>query len=269
MARKKRRKKRRVRRIRWKAVLRLLGTIVSFVLLCYLVIILFETKKIHVTGNQYSSAQEVLDWVQSDRRSSNTLYIMWKYNREDLKQLPAVEKIKVKLKSPWEVTIQVTEKKFSGRVDFEQMFLYFDRDGIASLKSREVIEGVPYIEGIELDVKKVQLGEVLPVTEAEVFEKINSVTELLEKTELKPDKISCNKDDLTLHFGVVRIQLGSGDYVNKLAQVPPILAKLMELYPGQAGVLHLENYASSDTSIRFVPDAQAAPEETENGNVEE
>lgn len=261
MARK-RRKKRRVRRIRWKAVLRLLGMMVSLILLCYLVVILFETKKINVTGNQYSSAQEVLDWVQSDKYSSNTLYIMWKYNRDNLEQPPAIEKTTVRLKSPREVTVQVIEKKFNGRVDFGGVNLYFDKEGIASLKSTEVIEGVPYIEGIELDEKKVQLGKVLPVTEKGIFERINSVIEFSDKADLKPDKISCAEDNLTLHLGGIRVQLGSSDYAEKLAQVPPILAKLTELYPEQAGVLHLENYAASDTSIRFVPDASAAPTDT-------
>lgn len=254
-----RRQRHRRHKIRWKAILTMLGVIALLAGLCYLVIILFETKKIHVTGNQYSSSQEVQEWVQSDQYSSNTLYIMWKYNKDDIEQLPAVEKVRVKLKSPWEVTVQVTEKKFSGRVDFNGEFLYFDKDGIASLKSTEVIEGVPYIEGMELDQEKVKLGKTLPVTDESVFEKISSVSALLNKAALTPDKISCSGSDLTLHFGVVRVQMGSGDYADKLAQAVAIVAKLSELYPGQAGVLHLENYTSSDSSIRFVPDP-AVPE---------
>ena len=261
MARK-RRKRRRKRRIRWKAVLRLLGTVTTLVLLCYLFVVLFETRKINVTGNQYSSAQEVLDWVKSDKRSSNTLYFLWKYNKENLKQPPAIEKTSVQLKSPWEVTVRVTEKTFSGRVDFNGEFLYFDKDGIASLKSSEMIERVPYIEGMELNLEKVRLGKTLPVTEKEVFDRISSLTELLKKTELKPDKISCENRDLTMHFGGIRVQIGSSEYAEKLAHVTPILVKLQELYPGQTGVLHLENYAASDTSIRFVPDAVKSPEDT-------
>lgn len=254
-----RRRTRRARRIRWKSIITMLGVIALLAGLCYLTIVLFETKKIQVTGNQYSSAQEVQEWVQSDQYSSNTLYIMWKYNKDDIEQLPAVEKIRVKLKSPWEVTVQVTEKKFSGRVDFNGEYLYFDKNGIASLKSAEVIEGVPYIEGMELDTEKVELGKVLPVTDESVFEKISSVSVLLNEAALTPDKISCSGSDLTLHFGTVRIQMGSSDYADKLTQASAIMAKLNELYPGQAGVLHLENYTNSDSSVRFVPDP-AVPE---------
>ena len=40
-----------------------------------------------------------------------------------------------------------------------------------------------------------------------------------------------------------------------LAQVAPILEKLTELYPGKAGMLHLENYDAESESIPFVPAA--------------
>lgn len=255
MARKKRRKR---RRNRWRAVLRLLGVITVLVIFCYLFVILFETKKINVTGNQYTSAEEVKEWVKSGKYSSNTLYILWKYNKEDVKQLPAVEKTKIKLKSPWEVNIQVTEKSFGGRVDVHGESVYFDKDGMACLKTADVIEGVPYIEGMEMDTDKVRLGKMLPVTDEKVFEAIHSITRLTNKAELTPDKISCDGSDLTLYFGVVRIQMGSGDFAKKLNQAAPILAKLQELYPGQAGTLHLENYENLDSYIRFVPDPPPA-----------
>ena len=254
MARKKKRKK---RRIRWKAILMLLGVIVSLVILLYLIVILFETKKINITGNQYSSVQEVQEWVQSDKYSSNTLYIMWKYNKEDIEQLPVIEKTSVKLESPWEVTIQVTEKAFSGRVDFNGEHLYFDKDGMAVFKSGEVIEGVPYIEGMGFDAEKVKLGEVLPAKDVKVFQKINSITALLEQAGLTADKISCDGNSLVLYFGVVRVQMGSSGYEEKLSHMIPVLEKLQELYPERAGVLHLENYTSEDSSIQFVPDPPA------------
>ena len=38
-------------------------------------------------------------------------------------------------------------------------------------------------------------------------------------------------------------------------RVEPILKKLTELYPGKAGVLHLENYDAESESIPFVPAA--------------
>ena len=66
-----------------------------------------------------------------------------------------------------------------------------------------------------------------------------------------------------MHFGNVRIQLGSGNFADKLSQVPPILSKLQEQYADQPGVLHLENYTRKDDSIRFVPDSAAPADGTD------
>ena len=41
-----------------------------------------------------------------------------------------------------------------------------------------------------------------------------------------------------------------------MAQLPPVLSKMSELYADQTGTLHLENYNASDASIRFVPDSE-------------
>ena len=86
----------------------------------------------------------------------------------------------------------------------------------------------------------------------------------MNEKELTPDKIACEEENLILYFGNVRIQLGSGNFADKLSQVPPILAKLQEQYADQPGVLHLENYTSSDASVRFVPDSAAPPSESES-----
>lgn len=245
---------------RWKLLLVLLLGTAFIAGVGFLAIQLFETKKITVTGNQYVSEQEVIDWLLADEHSGNSLYLLWKYNQNDVQQLPAVEETKVGLKNLVEVQVQVKEKSFSGRIDYNEAFLYFDQEGIASLITGTEIEGVPYIEGMEINPEEVLLGSVLPVTDGQIFEELKTLMPLLEKQELSPDRISCAGADLTLHFGGVRVQIGSSQFADRLAQVPPILEKLAELYADQTGVLHLENYDVSGSSIRFVPDTAAQPQ---------
>lgn len=260
---KKKRKKKNNRRM--KVLAAVLCVIAVLVLLGYFAVGVCKLKQIVVTGNQYCAEQEILDWIAEGKYSDNSLYVFWKYNQKDLKQLPAIESTSVKLKSPWKVQVQVKEKTFHGRIDYEGEFLYFDKDGMAALKTADVIEGVPYIEGMEVDLEKLKIGTVLPVTDSEVFDKISEITALLTEYELTPDKISCEESEMTVHFGGIRVMLGSSGFADKLAQVPPILAKMSELYADQTGVLHLENYEISDSSIRFVPDT--APQE-EEGSIE-
>lgn len=255
---KKRRRKRRSK-INGKLIVILTGVFAFLVLLGYLETVLFQTKSIEVTGNHYATDAEVTEWIKSDKFSNNSLYVLWKYNRDDVSQLPAVKSVQVKLKSPQKVIIHVKEKTFSGRVDCKDGSLYFDRDGIASLQTQEVIEGVTYITGIDIQQDKVVMGKILPVKDKKVFKNINDVSEKLKEYDLVPDKISCENSELTLCFGNVRVRIGNGNYDEKLVQIPPILAKMKESYSDQTGTVHLENYDKTNKAIRFVPEPITDP----------
>lgn len=255
------RKRQRRRRKIVKCILILLVILVLLGGLGYLSTLLFKLKQIKVTKNQYTVSEDVVEWIKQDRYSGNTLYVWWKYNHTEPSALPAAESVKVKLVSPSEVTVEVKEKTFTGRLELDGEFLYFDEKGIASYKSAEVIEGVTLVEGAEINKDEVQLGKELPVSDKAVFEKIYEIADLLQQNELKPDKIGFVETDITLWFGGVQIQVGSGGYAVKLEQIPPILAKLNELYPGQNGILHLESYEQGTDSIRFVPQQAEQTEE--------
>ena len=101
----------------------MIGVILAAALLGYLILLLFEVKKIEVKGTVYTSEQEVLDWVQEDKYSSNSLYILWKYGSKETKQLPPIERTTVSLKSPWEVVVTVKEKTFEGCMDYDGGYL--------------------------------------------------------------------------------------------------------------------------------------------------
>ena len=137
------------------------------------------------------------------------------------------------------------------------------QDGTAALKTTEVIPGAPFIEGLELNTKKVKMNKKLPVTDQDIFERIVEVTRLSNKYELSSDRLTCSDGGVNLIFGVVTVQLGKGNYEMKIAQISPILEKLNEKFAGQAGVLHLENYETSGTSVRFVPEKAAETEADE------
>lgn len=258
MAQKKKMSEKRKRRKRRRAALLFL-LLLFFVFAC-LMLFVFRLRKIEVINNQYSSDQEIVDWLSEDELSANTVYLWWKYNRDGVELLPSMADISVKLRSPWEAEVNVTEKKFIGRIDWNGFMLYFDMDGIVSFQSTDIIGGVPYIEGLSFDASKVNMGEKLPVEDDDVFQGISKAAAEMEQYILIPDKISCSGSDLTLHFGGIRAQIGNSGYEEKIAQIPPILQKMFELYGGQSGVLHLENYDGS-SSIRFVPDTAAANSE--------
>lgn len=249
------------RRIRKRTIYAIILVIMLISLFMIGFLLLFQVKKIEVYGNRYLSNQEIADWMEEDELSTNSVYLMIKYHLMDYKLLPAMEDVKVSMKNPWTMKVTVTEKRIVGYIEFGDDCVYFDKDGIVLAQTTEWWDDVPCIEGLAVD--KVSLYEELPVSKEnkKVFENLLEMSQSLKKYELAPDRIVCNDDGLYLFFGKVCVVLGDDNFGDKIAQIPPILAKLGE----QGGTLHLENYGETNTTVSFdkdvLPEFSAAEEE--------
>lgn len=242
--------KKKKRRKKWPVVV---GILMGVFILAAGAVVLFRTRTVEVEGNSIYSENTIATWVQKDKLSVNTLYLLVKYNFLDSELPVGVEQMDVSLKNPWTVHVKVEEKELAGYVDCSGTYLYFDQNGIAVLKTKKQIEDAPYIEGLTFDESDVEIGKTLPVEDDSIFGKIVDASRYLKKYSLAPDRISCVEGDVRLYFGIVKVLLGDGGYEEKLQQVEPILDKLAELYPKTAGTLHLENYDSASDAISFVP----------------
>ena len=242
--------KKKKRRKKWPVVV---GILMGLFILAAGAVVLFRTRTVEVEGNSIYSENTIATWVQKDKLSVNTLYLLVKYNFLDSELPVGVEQMDVSLKNPWTVHVKVEEKELAGYVDCSGTYLYFDQNGIAVLKTKKQIEDAPYIEGLTFDESDVEIGKTLPVEDDSIFGKIVDASRYLKKYSLAPDRISCVEGDVRLYFGIVEVLLGDGGYEEKLQQVEPILDKLAELYPKTAGTLHLENYESASDAISFVP----------------
>ena len=128
--------------------------------------------------------------------------------------------------------------------------MYFDKDGIVVESSKEKTAGIPMVTGLEFD--HVILYEPLPVEDKEIFTKILSITQLVNKYNLSVDRIYFGKDDsLTLYFEEVKVALGIGDNLDE--KVMKLQYMLPEL-EGKSGTLRMENYTEETKNISFEPD---------------
>lgn len=230
-----------------------MSVIAAVILLGLILVFGFRVRTIEVEGNEYYGDNSIATWIQNDKFAENSLYVLLKYNLTQPDVPSAVESMKVSLKNPWTLALKVTEKTMLGYVDYDEAFLYFDREGIASLRTKEAMEGVPYVEGLKFDASKVVIGETLPVEDDSIFEKIMETSRYLDEEELTPDRLVCTDSGITLYFGNVEVLLGNSGFEERIAQIGPILEKLAESYPDTAGTLHLENFDESSEAVRFVP----------------
>ena len=190
----KERKKRIIKQAAMKAILVII--LVCIAMITFL--LLFQVRKIEVSGNQYLSRQEIADWVQDDNWSSNSLYVMIRNHLMNHELLPAMEEANVTMKNPWTVKVTIKEKRVAGYIVSGDECIYFDKDGIVLAKTKELWDGIPCIAGLE--VKKVQLYKELPVSKAnkKAFGNLLDMTMTLKKCDLAPDKIVCSGSDLYL-----------------------------------------------------------------------
>lgn len=253
------------RRIRKRTIYAVILIIMLLSLFMIGFLLLFQVRKIEIQGNRYLSNQEIADWMEEDELSTNSIYLMIKYHLTDYKLLPAMEGVKVSMKNPWTMKVTVSEKRIVGYIEFGDDCVYFDKDGIVLAQTTEWWDDVPCIEGLAVD--KVTLYEELPVSKEnkKVFENLLEMSQSLKKYELTPDRIVCNEEGLYLFLGNVCAVLGDNNFGDKIAQIPPILAKLGE----QGGTLHLENYSETNTTVSFdkdvLPELPAGQEPAEEG----
>ena len=209
----------------------------------------FRVQNISVEGNVHYTSEEIEAMVLTDRLSYNSLYLSLKYRNKEIRDIPFIETMSVRVDSPDSITIRVYEKSVAGYVEYMGRYMYFDRDGIVVESSETRTEGIPQVTGIRFD--HVVLYEALPVKNTDIFQEILSITQMLSKHQITTDKIYFNEsNEITLYFDNIRAKLGKDNLEEKVMRLEQILPNLS----GESGVLDLQNYSEDRKNVTFQKD---------------
>lgn len=219
--------------------------VLGLAIIALAVLLLFHVQKIEIKGNEYCADKEILEAVQSDKFSTNSLYVVGKYLLGKGEEPACLESMKVGIGAPWTLKVRVKEKPIVGYVYADQDYAYFDRDGLVVKKDSVYLEGIPRVEGIE--VKNIRLYQPLQSDHTRVFEEILEASDELKEEGLSTDRIVCQDSRIYVFVGKVCVSLGNQVTPEKMAQIPPILEKL----EGKEGTLHLESYSGTQETITF------------------
>ena len=213
------------------------------------VVSVFRVQNVSVEGNVHYTSEEIEAMVLTDRLSYNSLYLSLKYRNKEIRDIPFIETMSVRVDSPDSITIRVYEKSVAGYVEYMGRYMYFDRDGIVVESSETRTEGIPQVTGIRFD--HVVLYEALPVKNTDIFQEILSITQMLSKHQITTDKIYFNEsNEITLYFDNIRAKLGKDDLEEKVMRLEQILPNLS----GESGVLDLQNYSEDRKNVTFQKD---------------
>ena len=90
-------------------------------------VLLFYIQEVEVSGNEYCDSQEIVECVQNDKLSKNSLYVLAKYSLGQGKKPKCLDTLKVSMKNPWTLKITVKEKTRVGCVKSGKKYSYFDQ----------------------------------------------------------------------------------------------------------------------------------------------
>ena len=211
----------------------------------------YTVDTIIVEGSTHYTTDEINRMVIGDGfLAKNSIILSLKYRNKEIKDVPFIETMSVRILSPTTIKITIYEKAVAGYVEYMGQYIYFDKDGTVVESSDIRTEGIPQIMGMKFD--HVVLWEKLPVSDEEIFKNILDVSQLLEKYEIKVDKIYFDDDyNVTLYFDQARVKLGSFDYIDeKIIRLKAILPELK----GKKGVLKLQNFTVDSEYASFEED---------------
>lgn len=227
----------------------------------------YEITNVAVIGNDHYSKEQIEEMVFDKPYTYNSIFLFLKYHNKSVENIPFIEKMDVDIVNPNLVRINVYEKAVAGYVEYLGRYMYFDKDGIVVESSTRQIEDVPFVTGLKYD--HVVLHEPLPVRDNNIFLLILNITQLLNKYEIRTDRIAFDSDqEITLYFGNARISLGTDDYIDeKINEMHLLLPKL----EGYKGTLHMENYSGEESNFSFDvdEDLNALAENDENTDNDE
>lgn len=226
--------------IRWGGYALLLAALLSG-------IFLFRVRKVNVYGNSRHSAGEISKGLTHDAFTKNTLYLLWKYRDEKIPDtLPFLNSLSVKMKSPFEIDVTVSEKELIGYVDKGDC-VYFDQEGVVLEITGKEYKDLTLVTGA--DVEEPTLYQKLPTASSAQLRTILSVIQLLDYQEARAKEIRFDENgNIIVYIGGVEARLGQDEYLEeKIANLGAILK-----YTEDAnGILHLESFTGKNEASSF------------------
>ncbi len=207
----------------------------------------FRLKNVNVSGNSRYTREQILDLIQYDEQYHNTIIFYLRNRNINVESMPFIDALHMEIGGAGTINVEIVEKIVIGCIEDNGSYIYIDTGGVVCDISDTPPEDVPLIRGLEHEAPT--LNTVLPVADESVYDSLLNLTLLLQKYSLSANLVSFADDGtLSLQIGQIQVMLGTGSNMeDKIAEVNNLWSNL----EGRQGVLHLENYDASQSSVIF------------------
>ena len=183
-------------------------------------VLLFYIQEVEVSGNEYCDSQEIVECVQNDKLSKNSLYVLAKYSLGQEKKPECLDTLKVSMKNPWTLKITVKEKTMVGCVKSGKKYSYFDQTGLVVNETEVKDSKIPVVSGLK--IKKNKLYSQIKTTNQTKFSEIVEACGESQRYGIYPEKIYVKDQQIYMDFGNIRACLGNQVSAEQIAQIRPI-----------------------------------------------
>ena len=236
--------------------------IIGLVLVVFIVILLtcFKINDIEVTGNVHYSEEQIKDFVLSEGYIDNTVLLMLKNKVKPIEDIPFIAKIDIEYEGPHKILVTVYEKAMAGCIEYMDQYVYFDQDGYVLEISLTKLDDTPCITGIFFD--SMELHEKLPIEDTARFKTILTLTQLIQKYDVKVDSIRFTSEgEVVLKYEDIRIELGDG---SKIEEQLIDLNRMLEPLKGKKGTLDLKDFDTATGTASFRVDTEKNSDSTQD-----
>lgn len=236
--------------------------IIGLVLVVFIVILLtcFKINDIEVTGNVHYSEEQIKDYVLSEGYIDNTVLLMLKNKVKPIEDIPFIAKIDIEYEGPHKILVTVYEKAMAGCIEYMDQYVYFDQDGYVLEISLTKLDDTPCITGIFFD--SMELHEKLPIEDKARFKTILTLTQLIQKYDVKVDSIRFTSEgEVVLKYEDIRIELGDG---SKIEEQLIDLNRMLEPLKGRKGTLDLKDFDTATGTASFRVDTEKNSDSTQD-----
>lgn len=162
--------------IKWLFLLMLLITAIILFMLSSV----FNINKITVTNNNKISEQEIIN-LSGLVKDENMFKTSNKKIKDDVKQNPYIENVKVSRSISGTINLEVTERVATYMLKFANGYVYINNQGYMLEISQEPLE-LPIITGIKTPIEDIKEGNRLGVEDLKELENIIKIMEIAKTT---------------------------------------------------------------------------------------
>ncbi len=203
----------------------------------------FVIEEIYINGNNRVTNDEILQAINYVPNEVNYIFLNKDEAKKTLLSNPYVEEVEFVYIFPSEMEINIKEREQIAYVPYgKNSYLYISREGIVLQTSKELLEPMPIIKGVNFS--EFTLGNVLINDGEELLKGTVNIINTMKKYDIETKNLIIdivNPKEIKIKYGDIIINFGYEEEVDKKIRILSGILKSLEDRPELRGEIDISN----------------------------